>query len=308
VDPTFVPRDERHWSWLYRANPSGSRCLIAVTDQGRVAAQYAGLCQRALLDGAPARLLQSVDSMADPSLRSGLTRKGPFVSAGLEFARRYGGAPPDRETIMWGFPERAAWRIGSRFLGYEFVRAQLLLRASAARVRAAGAEKAGFWIEEVARVPPDVSELFQRFARGRPAIAVRDELQLNWRFGDHPRNRYRIALARQGSTLRGLAVYRAGPFQGERGGLVCDWLVPPEDERAGRSLHRWLAECAEGDGAEHLFAIFPDTAPEWLAFQRLGFRVHPSRYILAARSYVERYSVAWLRKHWYYTLGDTDLC
>ena len=64
---------------------------------------------------------------------------------------------------MWGLPERAAWRIGSRFLGYEFVRAQLMLRVSTARLREATRTGGGIEIEEVPRVPAEVSALFERF-------------------------------------------------------------------------------------------------------------------------------------------------
>ena len=52
---------------------------------------------------------------------------------------------------------------------------------------------------------------------------------------------------------------------------------------------------------------FAETSPEWLALQRLGFRVHSSRYFLVAWSFSARHDLAWMRRHWYYTLGDTDL-
>ena len=38
-----------------------------------------------------------------------------------------------------------------------------------------------------------------------------------------------------------------------------------------------------------------------------GFRAAPTRYFLVGRNYVKKYDMRWLYRHWYYTLGDTDL-
>ena len=51
--------------------------------------------------------------------------------------------------------------------------------------------------------------------------------------------------------------------------------------------------------------IVPDTAPEWLAFQERGFRVHGTREYLCFRSFQRPAIMSWLFKHWHYTRGDT---
>ena len=103
-------------------------------------------------------------------------------------------------------------------------------------------------------------------------------------------------------------VERDAPFDLVQSGLVCDWIVPPDDAGAAHALLAWLAECAREADEEALTALFPDTAPEWLAFQRAGLRARPTRYFLVGRNYVKRYSMIWLYHNWFYTLGDTDLC
>ena len=109
----------------------------------------------------------------------------------------------------------------------------------------------------------------------------------------------------------GLAVFRRGDFDGiQDEGLVADWAVAPGAAREAATraaLLAWLAETARGAGCERLVASFPDTADDWLAFQRAGFRVEPSRYFVVARHFPRKLTMSWLRKNWYYTLGDTDL-
>jgi hypothetical protein len=61
-------------------------------------------------------------------------------------------------------------------------------------------------------------------------------------------------------------------------------------------------------GAKEVLALFPDSTPEWMAFQETGFRARDTSYFLVGRNYSKPHDMRWLRNNWYYTLGDTDLC
>jgi len=310
VDPGFEGRTMEEWRWRYLENPSGWRIWLATAPDGSVVSQYAGVAQRVLLEGSPAHFSQAVDSMTDPAWRRGLKKPGFFVLTGYPYAENYGGPPPDKDTIMWGLPIPSAWRIGKTYLDYELIRTQLKLVCPLENLDAGGA--GGAEVEEVECFPEEILDLFQRAAEPWGAMAVRDAEQLNWRFVQRPGGNYKIALVRGADGLRGMAVYGSGVFDGDAGaepeGLVCDWLVRPGDDGASAALLAWLAEVARADGRECLTALFPDTAPDWIAFQEAGFRVHPTRYFLVGRNYVNRYRMRWLYQNWYYTLGDTDLC
>src|SRR5688572_16637755 len=133
VDPTFRPRTLAEWRWQYERNPSGRRIYLAVGPDGRVLAQYAGIPQRVLLDGQPGHFSQSVDSMADPEFRR-LAREPLFVQVGRSFDANFGADAPDRDTLMWGLPVPAAFRIGKKQLKYELIRQQHKLVAPLARL------------------------------------------------------------------------------------------------------------------------------------------------------------------------------
>jgi L-amino acid N-acyltransferase YncA len=308
VDPTFRPRTLEQWRWQYERNPSGCRIYLAVTDEGRVLAQYAGVPQRMQLDGEPTYFSQSVDSMADPEFRR-LAREPLFVQVGRAFDASFGGVGPAKDTLMWGLPVPAAFRIGKKQLKYELVRQQHKLVAPLAALRAIGEARtvAECVVEECAAFPEDTDACFARFAAARRGLAVRDRAQLRWRYEENPYHRYRIGAVRRAGELAGLAVWRRGSFDQSEDGLVADWIVPAEDEPARAALLGWARACAAEEGCARLAALFPDTAPEWLLFQDLGFRVHATRYFLVAWSFSARHDLGWMRRHWYYTLGDTDL-
>ena len=313
VDPNFQPRTLEEWRWTYLDNPSGWRISLAVTEDGRVISQCAGIAQRTLLNGAPAFFSQVVDSMTDPAFRGGLKRPGFFVLTGYPYAESYGGPPPDKDTVMWGLPVPQAWRIGKSYLKYGLVRTHLKLVAELDQLALPGVGSHGVTVEELETFPADSEQLFRAHAARHLAMAVRDKAQLDWRFTKRPGYRYRIAAARRAGKLVGLGVARAGSFDHGAGNLVCDWVTgapvdarAPFDLGAAVELLAWQRACAAETGGP-LIALFPDTAPEWLAFQEVGFRVFDTSYFLVGRNYQKQYDMRWLRRHWYYTLGDTDL-
>ncbi len=317
VDPNFVHRTMEEWRWCYLENPSGWRISIAVTPDGKVISQYAGVAQRMLLDGEPASFSQAIDSMTDPNYRRGLKKPGYFVLTGYPYAELYGGTAEGQDTVMWGLPVPAAWRIGKTYLKYELVRTQLKLSVPVENVflPPLGPSGSGVDVEELTEFPEDAEELFQKHAVRTGAMAVRDKEQLDWRYVKKPGRTYRIAAARRAGVLVGLTVQTNGSFDGDSGSLVCDWMVgepetaaAPFDFGATVELLAWQRATANELGQEHMVALFPDTAPEWLAFQEAGFRARDTSYFLVGRNYSKPYDMRWLRQNWYYTLGDTDLC
>jgi hypothetical protein len=132
--------------------------------------------------------------------------------------------------------------------------------------------------------------------------------QLDWRFVERPDERYDIGIARRGGAAVGYAVYRRGLFARVEGeGLICDFICPPDDVGTRTALLAWLVERARASGAERLVTLFPDTSPEWLAFQRQGFHAAGTAYFVVGKSFVKRHRIQWLYQNWFATLGDTDL-
>lgn len=105
-------------------------------------------------------------------------------------------------------------------------------------------------VEVVARFEGDVDALWSR-AAPKLALAVRrDAAYLNWRFVQPPHARYAMALLRRSDRTAGYVVYRH--LQEPRGRVtdVVDFLTEPGDDRALKTLLRWVdreARVADSD-------------------------------------------------------------
>ena len=305
VDSGYTPLSMEIWNWQYAKCPSGSRISLALGADGEVHGQYAGLRQSVRCDEGAVHFTQAIDSFNTRRVDAGLSRTSSFVRAGEFFAKHFCGAEPELDQVVWGLAIPAVWRIGASRLGYEHVRTVNSLVARLSELSLAAVDSHS--VEESTSCPGDIDALFALVAQDRGAIAVRDRAWMDWRFAAHPSHKYLFGVVREGGVLRGVGVYRQGSFAGEEGGLICDWLVPSADECARAALLGWFRARATASGATQLVALLPDTAPEWLEFQRAGFRVLPTEYILAARSFRAPFDRNFLFWRWYYTLGDTDL-
>lgn len=306
TDPNFRPRTLATWRWQYLENPHGWRIWLGFDAEGRVIGQQASLPMRMRVGDETMLWSQVVDSFSHPRYGGGLKKNGVYARTARAHSDNYGGAPPERDPIMYGFPVRPAWRIGKLFLDYEVCRSQDALYLETERFR--GAAAPGVEVEEVEAFPEEVMDLFERARPTRGAATVRDAAYLNWRFVERPEVAYRRALARRGRELVGLAIHRPGVFDGHPGGLICDWLVPADDPHAAAALQAWLVERTRADGHDVLMGIWPETCPEWRALQEHGYRAATTSYTNVICQYTRRFDIRWLYWNWSYTLGDFDLC
>jgi len=297
VDPDFRERSLAEWRWRFLDNPYGVRIMLALDVQGNLLAQYAGMPRAALVDGRRVTLTHAVDSFS--VARSGLARRSVFVQTCEAFIAAFRSSDP----FIWGLPVRSAWRIGQRALGYELV--QPVWSFALESLRPTGGTQVE--VEECGHVPAEIDELFARVASEQPALCVRDHAALTWRYTNCPSVDYRMLCARRGAQLIGWCAFREGGFDGQTGTLLCDWVVPAS-ERAGLSaLIERVFACARDVGGLPLRTACAIDSWEWEALQEVGFRVRPTRYIIAGRSFERARPASWYARSLRWTLGDTDL-
>ena len=299
------PRSPEEWCWWTRENPLGACVGVARGGDDAIVAAIVGVRRRVLVRGEEMLWIAVTDVFNDFGSGAGLARAKGLVALGRAYGEAFGGHAPDAHPVMYGVPNRRAHRI-MRHVGWEILRSENKLCVDPTTV--APTASTAVDVAEVKRFPDEAAATFERFAVGREALVVRDAAHLNWRFADHPRHDYRIALARGGGELRGWAVYRRAAWDGSEDGLLCDWLVSPDDGGATGELIAWAAACARDDGAARLTVNVPDKSPEWARFQDAGFRAFGTGDYLAFRSFQKPMVMSWLFERWYYTLGDTERC
>ena len=83
--------------------------------------------------------------------------------------------------------------------------------------------------------------------------------------------------------------------------------MPQGADDAAAALLSAVAAEVRAAGLDALVLWCPEWSPWCADFQERGFRVQPTDYLTTARSWARRYDLVWLRDHWWYQLGDTDL-
>lgn len=105
-------------------------------------------------------------------------------------------------------------------------------------------------VEVVRRLDPSVDDLWAA-AAGSLVLAVRrDAAYVNWRFAEPPHARYAIAVLRRQGAAAGYVVYRHAYEPRGRVTYVVDFLAAPGDDRALKTLLRWVdreARMADSD-------------------------------------------------------------
>jgi hypothetical protein len=303
----YVDRTMEQWRWQYLDNPMGHRMSLAVAPDGTVVSQYAGVPVLADTPSGPQRFIHCVDSMTHPAWRGGLKRPGIFVITGLPFSahsRRIG------DAVLYGFPVDVAFRIGSRYLEYHFLRDIDFLIRDGKLPPVPNAN--GLTLERVHVAPPDVGSLYDRMRREKRLLLRRDWRYLQWRYVQNPKAAdYELWTARSGGTLRGLLVLQPGGGLVPDHATVADWMAAEQDLAATDALLHVATRRTREVGKQGLVTVFPEWSPEWQNFAARGFQKTPSANWLQRRMVYlltgSPLTADTLQADWWYALGDSDL-
>jgi len=305
--PGYVDRTMAQWRWQYQQNPVGHRMSLAIAPDGTVVSQYAGVPVLADTPHGPQIFVHCVDSMTHPAWRGGLKRPGIFVVTGLPFSAH---SRVIGDAVLYGFPVDVAFRIGSRYLEYHFLRViDFLIRDVAKGVVPA---PPGIALERVLTIPPDVDALYDVVRAEKRLLLRRDHRYLDWRYVQNPSHAdYELWTARRGGTLCGLLVLKPGSGLAPDSSTIADWLASEKDAAATNALLHIATLRAEQEKKVRVIAVFPEWSAEWCAFEQRGFVKTPSSNWLERRLVYlltgSPLTADVLQTDWWYALGDSDL-
>lgn len=309
-----VKRTIEHWRWKFQENPAGRQIILAVTNNGEIIAQHAGLPVRVAMGEQIFLFVNSVDCMVDPRFRQGLKRPGLMVSLVLRHDREFMGQGPGKGAIGYGFPIPIFRRLLN---GTNTCRSLHPVIQLGKELPVPGADRmgtparAGSWryrIERVTRLRPSFDRLWHQCRQELSLAAVRDSQYLNWRYADCPDVSYAILVATDRLTGRpsGVAVLRLG-LPDRPVALLMDWLVPSGRQDLAQMLLDHCHALAMAFGFQRIEAWFPEHTSQFHFLRAQGYEPAPTMYHLIARQCTPELSLEWVRDHWYYTMGDSDI-
>jgi hypothetical protein len=302
-------RSPANWRWKFCENPAGQQIMLAVNEAGEVVGQYAAVPAWAAKGGRRFLLSQAVESMVDLRFRRGLKKPGLQVTLVRRFYEEYMG--PDAGAMAYGFPIpvycRLLVRTGVCTVLHRVVQLEreLTIGASVPRGRLTSWR---YRIEQVSRFPAAVDDLWPRCQSELPLAIIRDARYLNWRYADCPDVAYTklVATDRWTGRVAGVAALRLG-FEDRRVALLMDWLVPGRRGQLAEALLRHCHAVAAASGQSRIEAWFPEYAPQFHFLKDHGYSPTPTQYEIVVEPFVPELPREWVRGHWYYTMGDSDI-
>lgn len=309
-DPGHLLRTRAHWEWEFLKNPAGTQVVLGVEPKGRIVAQYACLPAIVHLDGRHACCGQGIDSVVHQDYRKGLKREGAFLKTARYYFEHYG--VPEVNAFGYGFPNKKAYRIGVRMLGYVPIAspvktlARNLINFRNDEVVGRGRATEGT-VVPIPRFDERADRLWEALEPKHKLAIVRDARYLNWRYTDCPSVEHAsFGLDDGAGGFRALWTLRRN-WMGPPILAVCELLCDPKDSAAvGRALEH-LCHYAREHGQQRVEVWIPPTTPVYDAILSRGFEAEDSPFNLCIKIYDPQLDAAWARAHWYYTIGDSDV-
>ena len=319
-----LQRSDAYWQWKFHDNPAGQCVVVAEGPEGRVLGTLGGLPALVHAAGRTVIASQFVEAMVDPEIRHALRERVPEVVEMYVAGRRRARAglfialvdavveevmTKRGAAFMFALPNQDSdgkhRRVGGRFFDQvtRVVRPLGGVRASPA----AWLARARYRVRPVQRFGPESDWLWERCRPTFPLATVRDAEYLNWRYRDCPHVRYHPYLAwdRRRERPAGLVVLRMG-WEGQPLCALVDWLVPRDDGGAAPALLACAEREARRAGMREVAAWFSPDSPEQQWFCRRGYRLEPTHYPMLVLAGPEL-PLDWIARHWYYTMGDSDI-
>lgn len=308
-NPDFVPRPLRHWRWAFPGNPEGHATMVAESD-GAIVGTFTALPGRFRFDDGVFRLGQAVDTVIAPEFRGSLRKNGVYLTLSYAWYERFGRR--DAIRMLYGFPNPQAFRVGTKFGGYEPVRCPVL-ESELPLAAAARWPEGDIEVEEVERFGAELDRFDAALAPAMGIAAVRDARAWNWRYAACPTTRYRLLRAHgPRGELRGFLVHGLS-WHGFRKEIVpiVDFVIAPGDLAAWRALLRDAARAGAAFAGARLSTLLAWAPPDHRHFAdlaALGFASRDSIFNLCIRRFEGSDCPPELaRTRLYVNMGDSDI-
>lgn len=308
-----VNRTREHWYWKFRDNPFGA-CKIAeaFSADGRLAGHYSGYpvpFYSPARGGTEFLSYQIGDIMTRPGFRQvGLANTSVLGRITAYFHNRFCiGAVP----FMYGFITGNHKRFGERFLRYSYLH-QIpyhVLNIDGLRLTVKGRAAAylsGLSAKTVTHMRPEFDAFFEEVSEGYGLLVKRGAAYLKWRYLDCPDHRHTLVSVKRLGRLAGWSVF-------SRRGDVLIWgdalFRKTTDVRTVRVMLDYVL-AHHFPGVSRVEAWFSPEPCWWTDLLRdIGFRAtdEPNGLVSGVTFFDRSFSLSWIQRNFYYTMGDSDL-
>jgi hypothetical protein len=309
-------RDISHWYWKYRDNPHGAHFFsLAVSHDGKLAAHYGGypviFCRYRPDRNIPEEFLtvHLGDKMTSRQFRGvGFGKNSLLRRTFMHFQNT---CVRDTIPFVYGFTTDHSLRFGLLFLNYTDIEPVSYRKCDMSSLNSLTINTfkklfLNITVEETEEIDQSWTDFFYRVAPRYGYLAKRDAPYLRWRYLKRPDRKYLLLKVRRGKTIHGWSVF----FREGNKIIWGDALFAPGAFDCLKALLCRLREHPVSAGAEYIECWFPPRPSWWDSMLcQLGFlqEAEPSGLHFTSAVFNDPGASETLRKHFYYTLGDSDL-
>jgi hypothetical protein len=312
----YEKRDLRHWYWKYRDNPTGLPIIsLAFSPDSILAAQFAAYPLK--LWHYPAKkgglseytIYHAGDKMTRRRFRSiGFGKEALLTRTYMHFAETVTQA----DTIFkYGFMTHHSLRFGLLLLNYTMIEPvpyRILTWKNVPGRKNPFIERfvKGVTVEAVSDIDETWTDFFIRNAPHYNSLVKKDALYLRWRYLQRPDRKYLLIAVRKRSQLAGWSVfYREGNKI-----IWGDALFKKGDIDCVNAVLSYVRFHPVSEGVSEIEGWF-SPRPEWWdsILKCLGFKteIEPNALYFCIGNYANGHVPEMVKRHFYYTKGDSDL-
>jgi len=282
----------QYWEWKYKKNPAGSSIIcLAAEEDGKVVGHYGSIPFSMKLGNSYVKASFNTDGATHPMYRgqgvfSVLVNKCHLEVAANAIPLTYGIADanlgPTYKRYEWAghicfmvnmikvIDRKAVLRsyLGNRHLGW----APRVLK----KMRSATAsDSSSVTVEQVNRFDSRIDEFWTTISPWHTVIVRRDQRHLNWRYADHPEQKYKIYTAMEHDQILGYCVLGTGQWRDLEFGYIVDIMGVRDDRDTVGCLVKTAVEYFEGCGVDVIACMMSEGHPYQRMFRRAGFLTSP---------------------------------
>jgi cyclopropane fatty-acyl-phospholipid synthase-like methyltransferase len=294
-------RNQEIWEWIYKKNPDGARIMLAIAENGDLAAHYASSVHQAIWRGQTTTIGFIRDVFSSPDYRTFTEgRRGVFIENFEAFLDEWTG--PHQLVMLYGFPSQRPFRLGRLLMQY-----QPFSHWYSYRYRIPVAlqqyDTLGL-IQEIKQFDSAYDRLWEKRAPQYQFAVSRTARFLNWRFIDIPHKKYWIWQFSPFLSTEVLGYVVIAPEKPQA--KLIDFCFPEEVSLA-QSFWQQVIDILRWRGVKSIETWFSGASSPHI-IEALGFKAQarPDYMIPVFRLFHPELELQWLDANFYYTMADSD--
>ena len=280
----------QYWEWKYKKNPGGSSIICLAEDDEKVIGHYSSIPFPMKLGNSYVKGSFNTDGATHPMYRgrgvfSALVNRCHLEVAENAIPLTYGTAfvnlGPTYKRYEWvghicfmvNMIKVIDWKAVVRScLGKRLDLASCVLKKMHGSTPS---DFRGVTVEQVNRFDSRIDKFWTRVSPAYAIIVRRDQAHLNWRYADHPEEKFNIYAAMEHDQILGYCVLRTGQWRDLEYGCIVDIMGVGDEHDTVGCLVKTAVEYFEGRGVDVIACMMSEGHPYQRMFRRAGFLTSP---------------------------------